>query len=130
MFKPFAVLVLAVALPALAADKKPEAWQRGSVADVKLMKGHPTVITTAKAFEELHKKWKPDAKVPEVDFEKNLILVATTVGSNVGGTPKLEKGDLKFVTFATSDLGEGFRYLFVVFPKEGVKTVNGMELPK
>jgi hypothetical protein len=123
------IIVLAFAFSTLAQEKL-ATWQRGSVNDVKLQKDHPTVITTAKDFETLYKKWNPDGKLPEVDFEKNLILVATTNGSNVGGKPTLVNGDLRFVPFATLDLGEGFRYLFVLFPKDGVKTVNGNALPK
>jgi hypothetical protein len=41
-----------------------------------------------------------------------------------------EKGNLKALGFASRDLVPGFRYVIISVPKEGVKTVNGKELPK
>jgi hypothetical protein len=41
-----------------------------------------------------------------------------------------ETGDLKALGLATRDLRPGFRYALISVPREGVKTVNGKELPK
>ena len=66
-----------------------------------------------------------------MDFGKEILVVATTVGSRLNLDTKLdEKGDLKVLALATRDLRPGFRYAIKSVGKEGVKTVNGKELPK
>jgi hypothetical protein len=112
---------------------KPTNTWMGSVDDEKLAKEMPEngVITNAKDFETLVKAWKVAEKVPEVNFDKEIVLVAKTQGSVLKLNPTLdEKGDLKALGFASRDLRPGFRYVIVSVPKEGVKTVNGKELPK
>ena len=112
--------------------KATDTWM-GSIDDEKLAKEMPEngVITNAKDFEKLVKAWKVAEKVPEVDFDKEIVLVAKTVGSRLRlGASLDEKGDLKALGLATRDLRTGFRYVIISVPKEGVKTVNGKELPK
>jgi hypothetical protein len=104
----------------------------GSVEDEKLQKEAPasSVIVSAKGWDALAKAWgiKDPAKV---DFEKELLLVATSVGSKLNVNGKLDaKGDLKVLGFGTRDLRPGFRYAIKSFSRDGVKTVNGKELPK
>jgi hypothetical protein len=129
-----AVMFLAVAV--FAADPmplKPTNTWKGSVDDRKLAKEMPEngVITNAKDFEKLVKAWNVAEKVPEVNFDKEIVVVAKTDGSILNLNPVLnEKGDLKTAGFASQDLVPGFRYVIVSVPKEGVKTVNGKELPK
>jgi hypothetical protein len=106
---------------------------KGSVEDEKLQKEMPEngVITNAKDWEKLVKAWKVAEKVPEVNFERELIVVATSVGSRLNlGASLDEKGDLKALGLGTSDIRPGFRYVIISVPKEGVKTVNGKALPK
>ena len=129
-----AVMLLAagVAVSAPTRLKATNTWM-GSIDDEKLAKEMPEngVITNAKDFEKLVKAWKVAEKVPEVNFDKEVVLVAKTVGSKLTLKASLdEKGDLKALGLATSDLGPGFRYVIISVPKEGVKTVNGKELPK
>jgi hypothetical protein len=131
--------LLAFALCAVSADekkaeKKPvkatKEW-KGSNADEKLMKDAPAVITTAQGLEKLWTAWKVEGKVPEVDFDKEIVVVSTTVGSRINVSATLDdKGNLQVGGLATSDFGTGFRYVISTLPKEGVKTVNGKELPK
>ena len=112
--------------------KATDAWM-GSIDDEKLAKEMPEngVITNAKDFEKLVKAWKVADKVPEVNFDKEIILVDKTGGSKLTLRASLdEKGDLKALGLATRDLRPGFRYVIISVPKEGVKTVNGKELPK
>ena len=112
--------------------KATNTWM-GSIDDEKLAKEMPEngVITNAKDFEKLVKAWKVAEKVPEVDFDKEIVLVAKTEGSKLTLNASVdEKGDLKLLGLATRDLRPGFRYVIVSVPKEGVKTVNGKELPK
>jgi hypothetical protein len=112
---------------------KPTNTWMGSVDDEKLAEEMPEngAITSAKDFEKLVKAWKVAEKVPEVNFDKEIVLVAKTQGSVLKLNPALdEKGDLKALGFASRDLRPGFRFVIVSVPKEGVKTVNGKELPK
>jgi len=128
--------VMFLAGPVFAADPTPlkvtNTW-KGSVEDKKLATEMPEngVITNAKDFEKLIKAWKVAEKLPEVNFDKEIVLVAKTEGSVLNLNPVLsEKGDLKALGFASQDLVPGFRYVIISVPKEGVKTVNGKELPK
>lgn len=103
-----------------------------SIEDEALKKEAPEsgVIVSAKAWEKLAKAWgiKDPAKV---DFDKEILLVATTVGSRLNLGSKLDdKGDLRVVALATRDLRPGFRYAIKSVSKEGIKTVDGKPLPK
>jgi hypothetical protein len=140
--KSLRVLLAPVALLALAAAFSPAAqgggkmlkpskeW-KGSVADLELQKLAPAqgVITDAKTFEALWKGWKVGDKMPEINFKKNLVVVATTRGSTLTLVPQLtDAGDLRVLARATRDLRPGFRYQLAVVDREGVKTVNGKDL--
>ena len=129
-----AVLFLAtgVAVAAPTPLKASNTWM-GSIDDEKLAKEMPEsgVITNAKDFEKLVKAWKVADKVPEVNFDKEIVLVAQSVGSKLTlGAALDEKGDLKALGLGTKDIRPGFRYVIISVPREGVKTVNGKELPK
>src|SRR5262249_37126460 len=132
---PLAAVMLLAAGVAVAAPtplKATNTWM-GSLDDEKLAREMPEtgVITNAKDFEKLVKAWKVADKVPEVNFDKEVVLVAKTEGSKLKLNASLdEKGDLKVLGLATRDLRPGFRYVIISVPREGVKTVNGKELPK
>ncbi|MCI0705002.1 MAG: hypothetical protein L0241_28415 [Planctomycetia bacterium] len=123
---------------ATAQDKKDEKKPKltvdifASLDDEKLMKEAPEngVIVSRKGWEKLAKAWsiKEPAKV---NFEKEILVVATTRGSKLNLSTKLDdKGDLKILALATRDLRPGFRFAIKSVSKEGVKTVNGKALPK
>lgn len=121
-----------VAVAAPTPLKATNTWM-GSIDDEKLARQKPGngVITNAKDFEKLVKAWKVAEKVPEVNFEKEIVLVGTTEGSKLKLSAEVDdKGDLKAVGVATSDLRPGFRYVIISLPKEGVKTINGKPLSK
>jgi len=125
-------LAAGVAVAAPTPLKATNTWM-GSIDDQKLAKEMPEngVITNAKDFEKLVKAWKVADRVPEVNFDKEIVLVAKTEGSKLTLNALLdEKGDLKAIGLATRDLRPGFRYVIISVPREGVKTVNGKELPK
>jgi hypothetical protein len=129
-----AVLSLAagVAVAAPTPLKATNTWM-GSVDDDKLAREMPAngVITNARDFDKLVKAWKVADKVPDVNFDKEIVLVARTGGSKLTLNAVLdEKGDLKALGMASLDLRPGFRFVIISVPKEGVKTVNGKELPK
>src|SRR5262249_25599955 len=112
---------------------KPTNTWMGLVDDEKLAREMPEdgVITNARDFAKLVKAWKVAEEAPEVNFDKEVVLVARTKGSRLTRKASWdEKGDLKAFGLATRDLRKGFRYAIISVPKEGVKTVNGKELPK
>jgi hypothetical protein len=116
------------------AEKQPvrrsKEWS-GSVEDEKLAKDTPACITSAKALEKLWKDWKLTDKMPGIDFTKELVVVSTTTGSRLRLALTLDdKGDLQVRGMATLDFRPGFRYALATVSNEGVKTVNGKELPK
>jgi hypothetical protein len=116
-----------------AREVKPTREWSGSVEDVSLQKQAPAhgVITDEKTFATLWRAWQLGDQAPAVDFDKELVFVATTSGSRLRLTPRLtEGGDLKVLALATRDFRPGFRYRLVVLPRAGVKTVNGQPLPK
>ena len=132
-----AALTLAALLPvaALAQPKavKPTAEFKGAVTDVGLLKEIPAgqFIANEKDLEKLWTAWKISDKMPKVDFTKDLVVLATTRGSTLRLTARLDdKGNLRVGGFGTRDLRPGFRYVIAVIPREGVKSVNGKELPK
>lgn len=123
-------LFTADALAQKTAVKPSKEWT-GSVEDEALAKDAPACITSAKGLENLWKAWKIADKVPEVDFTKEIVVVTTTRGSKLRLAAALdEKGNLTVGGLGTRDLAPGFRYVIATVSKEGVKTVNGKELPK
>jgi hypothetical protein len=110
---------------------KPSKEWSGSVEDENLAKDAPASITSAKSLAKLWKDWKLTDKMPDIDFTKELVVVSTTRGSKLQLALTLDdKGDLQILGIATRDLRPGFRYVLATVSKEGVKTVNGKELPK
>jgi hypothetical protein len=124
------VLFAPVALAQKNAVKPIKEWT-GSVEDENLAKGAAECITSAKGLENLWKAWKLADKVPEVNFTKEIVILTTTPGSKLKLFATLdEKGNLMVGGLGTRDLRPGFRYVIATVSKEGVKTVNGKELPK
>ena len=131
--------VLGVALllaPAVRGEAKnvtlTQKWS-GSVEDEGLKKEAPEngCITSAKKFEKLWKAWKIGEQMPKVDFKKEMIILAVTEGSRLDLSARLsDKGDLQILGMATADFGPGFRYVVGVVSRDGVKTVDGKQLPK
>jgi hypothetical protein len=130
----WALIITGAATPAAEPTAvKPTKQYSGSVDDEALQKLAPEegVIADTKTFTKLWKAWKVAEKVPEVDFKKQLVLVQTTSGSRLNIIARLtEDGDLKVIGMATADFGPGFRYQIFIVSREGVKTVNGKQLPK
>jgi hypothetical protein len=127
------VVVFGAFSAAFAADKPVKASKEwtGSVADANLAKNAPTVVTSTKQLEKLWKDWKIAGKAPEVDFAKEIVIVQTTVGSKLTVNCSLDdNGNLKILGLGTSDFGEGFRYVIQSVNREGVKKVDGKDLPK
>jgi hypothetical protein len=129
-----ALAVVALLAPSVQAEKKEvkliKQWS-GTVEDEKLAKDAPEVIADAKALEKIWKAWKVGDKVPEVDFTKEIVILSTTSGSKISLSTSLDdKGNLTVLGAATADFGPGFRYVIATVSREGVKKVNGKDLPK
>ncbi len=103
----------------------------GDIADESLQKAMPAngVIATAKDWEKLAKAWSiKDA--PKVDFTKEILLVGTWKGSSFNINAVVKDGDLSVSAGGTKDLRDGFRWKIKSMKREGIKTVQGKELPK
>jgi hypothetical protein len=103
--------------------------------DKKLLEEAPKggVIAGPEAWAKLWKTWGGDGAAPKVDFAKELVLVAAGPGMNMIEVRDLklnDKGDLMFVWSITERAGPGITVEFRKVSREGVKTVNGKELPK
>ncbi len=134
------VFLIAVAVTSNAADDKakevkPTQEWSGSivnqVADLPDSRPADGVITDKETFGKVWKAWKGSEKEPAVDFKKEVVVAEKTQGSRLGVSARLTAdGDLKVEWMATRDIRPGFRFRIAVFPREGVKTVNGKALPK
>jgi hypothetical protein len=126
--------IVAVLVSDARAEKKPvklEKEWKGSVVDESVAKDPPAVIGDAKALEKLWKAWRIEGKVPDVDFEKQLVILTTTSGSKLRLSATLDdKGNLAILGLGTRDLRPGVRYVIATVSREGIKTVNGRKLPK
>jgi hypothetical protein len=129
-----ALAIVAVMVSNAQAEKKAvklEKEWKGAVEDEALAKDTPAFLSDTKALEKLWKAWKIEGKAPAVDFKKELVIVATTSGSRLRLSATLDdKGNLDVLGMATRDLRPGFRYVIATVSREGVKTVNGKQLPK
>ncbi len=92
----------------------------------------PVAVVSKEGLKELWESWKLAGDVPKVDFDKNLVVTNTTKGGilKLSDVKLKEGGDLQVVAIATRDLRPGIRYLLIVVPREGVKTIEGKEIPK
>src|SRR5438094_767979 len=99
----FFSLAVLLAASAQAADKprdlKPTRQWTGVHKDEKVKKMAPEAgfVTDAKAFAKLWKAWRPEEKVPEVNFKKEIVIVATSGGPtppNVSAT-RDDKGAIR-----------------------------------
>jgi hypothetical protein len=108
-----------------------QTWQ-AKLKDETLKKAAPAsgFLANAKDFEALWKAWRPDEKVPAVDFKQNLVLVGLADGPNQAGIrATLDDGNLKVLVQQTLIGGPGFGYQLAVVPRAGIKTINGKDVP-
>lgn len=114
------------------AEDTPNQWY-GQVADRQLMSIAPKTgfVADGETWSKLWSKWNPGEELPEVEFGQELVVVATVTGPNrMFGKEKVdENGNLTFVAGSTRMAGPGFAYLMRRVSRDGVKTVNGNEVP-
>jgi hypothetical protein len=83
-------------------------------------------IADEETWAKVWSAWRENEERPQVDFLKEIVLVATVDGPNrVHGAPALNEGNVKFFVGSTLLYGPGFGYLMVKISIEGVKTING-----
>jgi hypothetical protein len=108
------------------------AWN-GKMADNALRKHAPPdeFLLDQIAWAKLWKAWRGQDKLPEIDFQKQMILVFTADGPNsVGCEPRLDRqGNLQALAMSTLMGGPGFGYLIQCISREGVRSVNDKPLP-
>jgi hypothetical protein len=137
-FASIALVALSTALMAAEGESakpvsvKPELTWEGSANSEAAGEKMPKVVTDKEKLTEVWIACERTNKLPEIDFSKKVVIVVTSSGSriNVGAARLSDSGDLKVVAIATRDFRPGFRYVIAVFPREGVKSVNGAELRK
>lgn len=118
----------------LAAELKPSHSWSTVVKDEALAKKAPEngVVTEAKTFETLWKTYMGDEKLPKIDFAQNLVVVSLALGGpnrpRVVSAKLGEDGNLEVLAVASKLGGPGFGVAFSVFPKAGVKKVNGKDI--
>jgi DNA-directed RNA polymerase specialized sigma24 family protein len=89
-----------------------------------------SVLTQQRDFDQVWRKWRPDEKVPKIDFIKNLVVVVTSAGGYpVTAVPQRSaKGDLKLYSWAEVSAATGFGYQIAVLPRKGIRTFRGHRL--
>jgi hypothetical protein len=113
------------------AQEKAGVSLKGSVDDVALQAKAPKagVVVSEAGWKALRDAWGiKDA--PKIDFEKTLLVVATTRGSILKVSAVLKDGNLKTSAVSSRDLRPGFRFAIEAVAREGVTTVNGEPPPK
>jgi hypothetical protein len=104
---------------------------KGSVADFKLSNNISDIVRNTQTLKDIWKAWKITDKMPEVDFNKQIVVISTSVGSYLTSEYTMDiKGNLAVNSTMTKDIAEGFRYQLAVINIENVITINNKPLPK
>jgi hypothetical protein len=104
---------------------------KGSILDMKKLRNSQDVITGLQPFKDLWTSWKFSEKLPEVDFTKQIAVITTGMGSILYSSYVVDiNGNLKVDAMQTKDIAEGFRYQIAIINLDGIKTINGKEIPK
>jgi RNA polymerase sigma factor (sigma-70 family) len=115
-----------------AAGRATKEWA-GRLADGELEKEMPVdgFITTKEDFAKLWGAWMGKEKLPEINFDKELVLVATFSKGRVFEILLIVgKGDAKAVVGRKAEEVQGFTFLIAVFNREGIKTIDGKPIKK
>ena len=89
-------------------------------------------IVDQQAFDDLWTEWNPTEVTPEIDFQENMVVVATVVGPNkiMMQTTLDASGNLMLKAVSTEMWGPGFSYQIQVIPNEGVESVNHVDIDR
>tara|TARA_B100000945_G_C20407894_1_gene611060 strand:- start:388 stop:1794 length:1407 start_codon:yes stop_codon:yes gene_type:complete len=89
-------------------------------------------IVDQQSFDELWSEWNPVEVTPQIDFEENMVVVATVVGPNkIMMQPVVDaNGNLMLKAASTKMWGPGFSYQIQVIPNEGIESVNHVDIDR
>lgn len=127
----FLLLILSATQSPAADNIQPTGSWSGKFRDNTLQKFAPQqgFIATLDAWKHLWGAWRPGKTLPEVDFEKELILVGVVPGPNaVLLLPLNQDGKVTFAVGGTKKGGPGFGYKLVKIPRVGITSVQGKSL--
>ena len=87
-------------------------------------------IVDQTAFDELWLDWNPAEVAPEIDFDQHMVVVATVPGPNqIMMQPTLDaNGNLMLKAASTRMGGSGFSYEIQIIPREGIESVNHVDI--
>lgn len=113
---------------------KPDQKVTGKIAAAALKSVSPKdgIITDTIAWRKLWAAWCPTKPIPNVEFQKQIVLVETVDGPNNMFVNQLmlnEKLELRYDVASTRIDGPGFAYLIMVVPKTGIRKINGKPVP-
>jgi hypothetical protein len=125
-----ALFSLLVGAPAAhAANIKSVKEWTGQVEDAKLEKEWPNAspITNKDDFAKVWKSWRGKEEVPDIDFDKEVVLVSTNKKGQISDLLLVDQKGGNFVSTGTIDAKpvKGFTYALTVFKRAGIKTING-----
>ncbi len=99
----------------------------------KPIQGVTGCIIDMKTWQKLWSSWRDKQSVPTVDFSKQFVIVITYGGPNKISLVNCsldDKGNLSVLANSTLIGGKGFCYLLAVIPRDHIRTVEGMPVPK
>jgi hypothetical protein len=101
----------------------------GVVTDVTLKAAAPEadhLISDAATWAKVWGTWNAKEILPEVNFEKDMLLVFTALGPNVPGL-KLNRngGNINGTVYRTVKGGPGFGYRIIKVPRKGISAFFG-----
>ena len=111
-----------------------QTWSGGNL-PLDLQVAAPPVLYVADqaGWERLWRAWRGGEALPKVDFDRELILVCTTVSPNsCGVNPALdEQGDLKVAPVSTLIASDAktFNYQIGLIDRAGVRSIAGRPIP-
>ena len=127
------ILVAALTVPVTKDVVAVTLKRTGKVTDSSLLSKRPPsgVVTDQSSWESLWSAWRAGQEIPKVDFQSQIVLVATAQGPSTILTSSLRltpSGDLRYEAVSRNAAGPGFGYALLIIPKDGILSVNGQKL--
>jgi hypothetical protein len=113
-------------------DQANKEWA-GILKDPALEKQKPAsgIISSADEFTKLWKAWQGDKKLPEIDFKKQVVFVATSPRGSVRAFHVINnKGDVEVFVGLNNGIIDQCSFGLLAMDREGVKSIQGKPLSK
>ena len=110
-------------------------WEGGADRNLPAAGPHEIkVLSNAKAFQDRWKVWRPNEEAPSVNFADYFAVEVVQPGGDytLFGLLLDERGMASVNgvgALQAVDVPKGFGYTIAIFPRKGVKTVDGRDLP-